>query len=236
MTIDEAIADLGITRLCHLTPFRNLLHLASNGRGLLSLQQLAEAQGDYDQQDLLRLDGHPDHISCSIEYPNGWYLNQRRLRATPLQKLFPDWVCLSISTRRFASPGTKVCVRNAAAGRGRYLQDLSEESLRSLYAQTISGSRGVARLRTKTRIPACPTDDQAEVLIHRAVPLADIQAVIVASEGQARRHYVALRQIGAQPERFNWVVAPILLTTRELSNAIAEGQRPAERLWSPSDG
>jgi hypothetical protein len=234
MTLQSAIRALGITRLCHLTPFRNLLHLAPEGQGLLSLRQLAEVGGDYDQQDLLRLDHHPDHISCSIEYPNGWYLKQRRLNATPIQRLFPDWVCLAINPDRLNAPGTRVCVRNAAAEGGRLIRDNSEDSLRALYTEEVIGAQGRRRSRTASRIAACPTDDQAEVLLQRSVPIDDIKAVIVASGSDARRFYSALNQIGAYPDVFDWVVAPTLLTTNELSSAIAAGVRPVETPWEPN--
>lgn len=233
MSVLDVVRSLGITRLCHLTPLRNLVHLASEGRGLMSLRQLARSEGNYDQQDLERLDGHPDHISCSIEYPNGWYLRQRRLKATPVQRLFPDWVCLSIDPARLDASGTRVCVRNAAAGGGRLIRDVSEESLRALYADSVVGAYGRTRYRTDTRIRACPTDDQAEVLLHRRVPATDIYSVIVGSSSDARRFYAALRQIGAEPDRFEWIVAPALLTTKELSRAIAAGQRPSETRWEP---
>lgn len=233
LTVADLASARGITRLCHLTPFRNLVHLASDDAGLLSLHQLGEAQGDFDQQDLERLDNHPDHISCSIQYPNGWYLRQRRVKATPIQRLFPDWVCLAIDSSRLWAPGTRVCIRNAAAGRGSHVKDVSPESFEELYASPIVGARGAARRRSPARLRACPTDDQAEVLVHRSVPLSEIQAVIVASESEAKRFYAALRQICAKVEGLRWLIAPILFTTAELSNAIACGQRPSETPWDP---
>lgn len=83
--IEEEATRRNITRLCHLTPFRNLLHIAS-GSGLRSVADLSnDERAVFDQQDLERYDNHPDHISCSIEYPNVWYLRRRRWDATPLQ-------------------------------------------------------------------------------------------------------------------------------------------------------
>jgi ssDNA thymidine ADP-ribosyltransferase, DarT len=231
LTVEETVAACGITRLCHLTPFRNLLHLATENAGLLSLRQLAEAGGDYDQQDLERLDNHPDHISCSIEYPNGWYLRQRRLKATPVQKLFPDWTCLVIKPRRLWAPGTRVCVRNAAASGGALVTDISPQALANLYSSPIVGAGGQSFRRSTNRLTACPTDDQAEVLLHREVPIEDIPAVIVTSETDAKRFHAGLRQIGADPDAFRWIVAPALFQTKLLSRAIADGRRPPETPW-----
>lgn len=232
LTVAELVSELGITRLCHLTPFRNLVHLASADRGLMSLQQLAVTGGMFDQQDLERLDGHPDHISCSIEYPNGWYLRQRKLRATPIQRLFPDWVCLTISPERLWADATRVCVRNASAQFGALVEDVSPESLRALYDSPITGAGGRQFYRQDDRPRACPTDDQAEVLLHRKVPYSDVMEVIVGSESDAKRMHAALGQIGADlPLR--WLIAPVLFETTTLSNAIARGEKPAELEWEP---
>lgn len=226
-------AGRGITRLCHLTPFRNLLHLASESQGLLSLRQLAALSGDYDQQDLQRLDGHPDHICCSIQYPNAWYVRNRKLRATPLQRLFPDWVCVTIDSKHLWSPGTRVCARNAAALHGTLIEDISPESFRALYATSISGAGGRTYLRSPTRLAACPTDDQGEVLVHRMVPLGDLQAVIVASESDAKRFHAALDQIGADTSELSWAIAPDLFNVSALSGAVARGTPPVEIPWVP---
>ncbi|MDO8211009.1 hypothetical protein [Conexibacter sp. CPCC 206217] len=130
MNVAELAAEKGITRLCHYTPLSNLLHLAAEDRGLLSLKQLAATASEHDRQDLLRLDGHHDHISCSIEYPNAWYLRRRLFQATAIQRLFPDWVCLMLAPQSLWQPGTRVCVRNAAAANGSMIRDVSPTALR----------------------------------------------------------------------------------------------------------
>lgn len=227
-------AGRGITRLCHLTPFRNLLHLASEGQGLLSLRQLAAHSGDYDQQDLERFDGHPDHICCSIQYPNAWYLRNRKVRATPIQRLFPDWVCLTIDPKRLWSSGTRVCVRNAAALGGALVEDISAESFQALYAASIIGAGGRTYRRSANRIAASPTDDQGEVLVHRRIPLADVHAVMVASESDAKRFHAALDQIGADTSSLGWAVAPVLFNANALSRSIESGTPPTETPWTPA--
>jgi hypothetical protein len=231
--IAELAAALGITRLCHFTPLRNLVHLASDDAGLLSLRQLAELHGDYDQQDLERLDRHTDHICCSIEYPNAWYLRQRKLRATPVQRLFPDWVCLTIEPKYLWKDGSRVCVRNAAADGGTLIQDISPTALEALYASEIKGARGQTFVRTSARIAACPTDDQAEVLVHKAIPLADVQSVLVSAKSDAKRFHAGLRQIGANVDALRWAIAPALFDPYALSSAISQGARPVETSWEP---
>jgi hypothetical protein len=225
--------ELDITRLCHLTPLRNLVHLVCDDAGLLSLRELVEREGAFNQQDLERLDNHPDHIHCSIEYPNGWYLRQRRLNATPVGRLFPDWVCLTIDPKHLWQPGTRVCVRNAAAAGGSLVKDISVETLRALYSSPVVGAGGTARTRSKTRLKSCPTDDQAEVLVRRSIPLLDIKTVIVDSESDAKRIRTALAQIGGKIEHIQWAIAPSLFSSRQLSTAIAAGQPPTETPWRP---
>jgi hypothetical protein len=227
-------AGRGTTRLCHLTAFRNLLHLATEGQGLLSLRQLAAQSGDYDQQDLERLDGHPDHICCSIQYPNAWYLRNRKVRATPIQRLFPDWVCLTIDPKHLWSSGTRVCVRNAAALGGTLIEDISVESFEALFASSIIGADGRTYRRGVNRIAACPTDDQGEVLVHRRIPLADVHAVIVASESDAKRFHAALDQVGAATSSLGWAVAPVLFNANALSGSVASGTAPTETPWTPA--
>ena len=233
LTLPELIQDLQISRICHLTPFRNLLHLAKDDSGLMSLAMLADTGGDFDQQDLARLDGHPEHISCSIEYPNVWYLRQRQWNATSTQKSFPDWVCLTFDPSYLALPTTRVCVRNAAAQHGTLIEDVSAVSLASLYAQSVAGAGGQTFNRQQTRLKACPTDNQAEVLIHRFVPYTAIKEIIVSSEADAKRMYAGLLQTGRSVSP-QWVIAPDLFGTG-LSGKIASGSRPIEHPWEPAN-
>lgn len=232
LRVAEAVNGLEITRLCHLTPFSNLVHLAC-GDGLKSLTQLADT-GDFDRQDLERLDGHPDHISCSIEYPNGWYLRQRKFQATAIQRLFPDWVCLSIDPALLWADGSRVCVRNASALGGALIEDISPASFDALYAPAIIGAYGKKRPRSQARLRAVPTDDQAEVLVHRQIPFTAVQQIIVATESDAKRMHAGLQQIGATLPP-SWAVAPLLFTAKPLSDAIAAGQPPEELIWEPND-
>jgi hypothetical protein len=221
-------AARGVSRLCHLTPLRNLVHIAC-GHGLLSTVELGADRAAYDPQDLLRLDGYPDHICCSVEYPNVWYLKGRRREATPLQTLFPSWVCLAIEPSHLGRADTLLCHRNAAAGAGRFVTS-GIEGIEAMYAPNVIGSYG--KTWTRDRKPkSCPTDDQAEVLIAKKIPLADARTVIVADESQARDAYVALELAQADVRAFAWIIAPELFETR-MSDMLRRGFRPIERSWT----
>lgn len=219
----------GIRRLCHLTPFRNLVHIASDV-GLLSTRQLEERDREtYNRQDLDRLDGHPDYICCSIEYPNAWYGRRRRGDTAGAASLFPDWVCLTIEPKHLWADTTLFCPRNAAAGGGRLIRS-GTAAFESLYEPSVQGSGN--RTFNRDELPsACPTDEQAEVLVHRHVPLSDIQHVIVVDEAQATRSFLGLRQLGLGDNLFRFRICPEVFDPHKLSGLLRSGARPAEVDW-----
>jgi ssDNA thymidine ADP-ribosyltransferase, DarT len=230
--IAAEVAARQITRLCHFTPMINLVHIAT-GEGLASTQALeAQERAAYTKQDLERFDGFPDHICCSIQYPNAWYFRSRMAHPRSEDRLFRDWVVLEIEPELLAADGTLFCPRNAAAKGGRYVR-AGTEAFRSLFADAVVGARG--RMIGRDRKPrSCPTDDQAEVLLHSAVPLECIHGIVVRDVAQAKRTYVALRNIGAAMERFSFSVAPDLFDARALSESIRAGQVPVETPWDPT--
>jgi hypothetical protein len=219
-----------ITRLCHFTPFRNLVHIAT-GDGLLSTVQLSESERRvFNQQDLERLDEHPDHISCSIEFPNVWYLRQRRREARGADHLFPDWVCVCIEPHHLWRDDTLFCPRNAAAERGRLVAG-GIGAFRGLYADRVDGARGRTFTRTTQREAACPTDEQAEVLVYRRILLDDVLRIVVANESQAKRTFIGLEQLGVPPDRFRYAICLEFYQPNGLSRLLKRGARPVEVEW-----
>lgn len=227
--IEAEAKRLGITRLCHFTPFRNLLHIAS-GDGLCSVAELEDERAAFDPQDLQRLDARPGHISCSIEYPNVWYLRRRKRDATPLQRLFPDWVCILIDPSCLWRQGTEFAPRNASSARGALLCP-GFDAFRGLYAERVAGAHGKAYGRD-AKPPACPTDDQAEVMVHKRIPLAEASTVAFADDAQAGRAVSALRLLHVPVEEFEYLIAPHLFET-SLSRTLREGRTPPEMPWTP---
>lgn len=227
-TVRELAGQRGIARLCHLTPYRNLLQIAQ-GDGLRSVADLSsDERAAFDPQDLERLDGYPDHISCSIQYPNVWYLRSRQRNATPLQRLFPDWVCVLVDPAHLWREGTLMCHRNAAAAYGAYVRT-GAEGFAAMYADPVNGSRGPI---TRAGKPcSCPTDDQAEVLVPKAIPFADASHVVVADEAQAQRVYVGLDVVGAPVGRLRWSIAPEFFEI-SLSTMLRSGNLPTELSWN----
>jgi hypothetical protein len=222
--IEREATRLGISRLCHFTPSRNLLQIAAGKVGVLATAALEEDErAVYHPTDLSRLDGHTSHISCSIEYPNGWYFERKRLE----EKRYLDWVVLLIDPRYIWAEGTLFCPRNAAAGYGREIASGCDGFL-SLYRDSVRGAYDVLRSRTNSHLRACPTDDQAEVLVKDRIALDDVIAVAVKDAAQAKRQRVKLRLAALDPDLFRYVIAPVMFSKRTLSDAIRRGERPAE--------
>lgn len=222
--IEAEAARLGITRLCHFTPSRNLLQIAAGKVGVLATAQLEDDErAVFNPTDLSRLDGHKSHVSCSIEYPNGWYFERKRLE----EKRYLDWVVLLIDPRYIWAESSLFCPRNAAAGYGREIVS-GHEGFLSLYRDGVRGAYDVVRSRTASHLRACPTDDQAEVLIKDRIALGDVIAVAVKDTAQAKRQRAKLRLAGLDPDLCRYMIAPVMFSKRSLSTAIRRGERPAE--------
>jgi ssDNA thymidine ADP-ribosyltransferase, DarT len=222
-----------ITRLAHFTPTRNLVHIAT-GKGLLSTMELEKHRDAFNQQDLERLDGFPDHISCGIEYPNSYYVRRKRRNARGEERLFPDWVCLLIEPHYLWHEDTLLCPHNAAGACGTAVRG-GLECFESMFADQVEAPQ-----RTWHRADhpdCCPTDAQAEVLVHRFIPLEDVQAIAVETTDQARDTYARLRQLGAPVEQLPFIIAPAFYEPTGLAVGLSRAQRPVESPWHPpADG
>jgi hypothetical protein len=219
--IREEVEKRGITRLCHFTPSRNLLHIAAGKTGILATAKLGqEERSVLNSTDLERFDGHTGHICCSVEYPNAWYFDRARSGAV----LFRDWVVLLIKPHYLWASGTLFSPRNAAAARGAYLRE-EIEGFRSMFADRVSGAYGKIRIRGETHLSCSPTDDQAEVLVPDLIQLSDIIAVAVKSEEQAAVERVRLRVCQIPTSLFEFMVIPSLFDKYALSSAIRSGCR-----------
>lgn len=230
--IKEEVKRRGITRLCHFTPSRNLIHIASGVTGILATRKLEEEERKlYTPTDLLRLDGHQGYISCSVEYPNAWYFDKARGKDV----LFRDWVVLLIKPKYLWADGTKFCARNAAGACGAEIAE-GEAAFDAMFAASVRGAGGRTFTRSSSHLPCCPTDEQAEVMIADQVPLDDVLAVVVSSETQAKNELARFRAVGVAADRFRLIVAPIFFDKWALSNCIRSGTRPTESSWTPGGG
>ncbi|MEV0085880.1 DarT ssDNA thymidine ADP-ribosyltransferase family protein [Saccharopolyspora sp. NPDC050642] len=211
----------GITRLCHFTRSVNLAHILAT-REIRATDQLEQSAEGYRPTDDHRLDGHRSHVSCSIEYPNSWYLDRARRR----DPNFQDWVVLALDVELLGSPGVKLSQHNASRDRGAGI-NAGLDAFISLFEAEVLGRERY------TRGPAhpdwWPTDDQAEVLVPAPISLSNVHYIVVKDDEQAELELFRLRQRGdARLSAPPLVVAPTLFDKRELSESVRAGRRPRE--------
>ena len=210
----------GIRRLCHFTPSRNLSYIAEDSKGILSAKHLQEDEkAIFNPTDLKRLDGYPDHVCCSIQYPNAWYFRIARER----EALFRDWVVLFINERYLWREGVKFCPRNASKRHGRHVSG-GIQAFKMLFAAE-SGS-----FRRKAGHPVfLPTDEQAEVLIPDQIERHDIIGIAVYDDAQAQRETIRLKLLGLHIPPI--VIVPEFFDPGELSRQLRAGVIPTERAY-----
>ena len=212
----------GITRLCHFTPSRNLGHIAVDPRGILASRHLGEDEKSvFNPTDSERLDGYPNHVCCSIQYPNAWYFRTARRQ----ERLFRDWVVLLINAQYLWRPGTKFCPRNAAAMRGGLINE-GVEAFESLFAKTVKGAGGRTFTRGSSHPDFLPTDQQAEVMVPDQIQRQDVIGIAVHDEGQAKREVAALKLLGQEPLPI--VIVPEFFNPNVLSQLLCAGKTPSE--------
>jgi hypothetical protein len=217
----------GITRLCHFTPSRNLVHIATDPSGLLASAHLkADDKAVFNATDRERLDGLPDHVCCSIQYPNAWYFRKARSN----ERLFDDWVVLLMKPHHLWEPGTKFCARNAAANFGSGV-DGGELAFEAMFAPSVVGAYGSTYRRSTSHPVWLPTDEQAEVLIPDRVAREDILGVAVADSSQAKREHARLSQLLVAVPPI--VIAPDFFQPRLLSSQVRSGTIPEESPYLP---
>jgi hypothetical protein len=227
--IHMLVLERRITRLCHFTPSRNLMHIAAEGKGLLATAHLKDDERlIYNATDLERLDGHPNHMCCSIQYPNAYYFKKARED----DPIFKDWVVLLLAPHYLWEDGTLFCARNAAAGYGRFIR-AGIEGFKALYASSVPGAGGQEFRRSSTHPASCPTDNQAEVLVADGILPSDILAVAVQSSEQAQTEFVRLNHLGVTNWNVPFVVAPDFYQPQRLTRLISSGVLPPENTWLP---
>ena len=219
--IRASVTGRRITRLCHFTPSRNLAHILGGAEGILASRHLDEDEAAiFNPTDRSRLDGYPDHVCCSIQYPNAWYFSKARLG----EGLFRDWVVILIDARYLWESGTKFCPRNAAAAHGRLVGE-GIAAFEGLFADEVAGVDTYRRGRSRRAY--APTDEQAEVLIPDGVSAFDMVGVVLRNDEQAANEVSRLRLQGLHTPAL--YVAPEFFDPQRLSGMLRSGQEPAER-------
>ena len=225
--IEESARQRKITRLCHFTPSRNLVHIASDPRGILATSHLRENErAVFNPTDLNRLDRHRGHICCSVQVPNAWYFRNARDR----DRIFRDWVVLFIAPHYLWMDGTKFCHRNAAAGSGQYVKP-GHDAFEGMFAPCVVGAMRI--VRTKERAAFLPTDEQAEVLVPDQVVREDVLGIAVRDREQAKNEVARLRRLKQQVPRV--VIVEDFFDANRLRAILRSGSFPTEEEHYPGD-
>ncbi|MCL1469648.1 DarT ssDNA thymidine ADP-ribosyltransferase family protein [Argonema antarcticum] len=229
--IQREVERRKITRICHFTPSRNLVHILTGTTGILATKKLElNERSVFTQTDVERLDRHENYICCSIEYPNLWYFDKAKSKDI----LFKEWVVLFINPEYLWLSGTRFCPRNAASAYGRSIGE-GEEAFLAMFAPSITGAYGKTFTRLFAHLSCCPTDNQAEVLIPDQIGMNDILAIAVPTETQAKREATRLHILGVPEDSYNLLIAPDIFEKHTLSKLIRAGKRPKETPWTPRD-
>ena len=229
--VAAALAALPLARLTHFTPALNLPNIFADGQ-LRSVKDLSEdVRACYRATDLQRLDGYPDKVCCSLQYPNGFYFDIARRQANVIN--YPDWVCLLLDKTIAATEGTLFCPRNAAAASSRRVAGAA--GLNACYAASVRGQGGRTFTRGPRHDPGSPTDVQAEVLVTAPVLVAAIHAIVFPSESAAVEEHGRLDRFGLLPHaRMRWLIAPGMFDKWAIAAAVQSSRYFPETTWSPS--
>ncbi|AOK91784.1 DarT ssDNA thymidine ADP-ribosyltransferase family protein [Paenibacillus polymyxa] len=217
---EHEISKRGITRLCHFTKASKLLHILRNESGIIANSFLDDQLDLLEKNDENRYDGREDFVCCSVEYPNTWYL--RRIKDN--DPVFKEWVVLLINPQLLLDETTLFCHRNAAANRGAHIKG-GFAGFNGMFKNPVFGKTTI--YRSEKMLTCCPTDGQAEVLIHKNISRSDIIGIATPTKEHARKMISRVSLLSDARQDINWIVSPELFDVN-WNNIIRLGRRPME--------
>lgn len=164
-------------------------------------------------------------MCCSLEFPNGYYLAQARLKRS--FQNFPDWVCLLLDSTLLLRGRVLFAPCNAAKGRGAYLAS-GGDALLGCYS---NASRPGGWTRGLAHHPRAPRDLQAEALVPGPIELSHLLAIVVPSDAAAANEVGRLKLVAADLDGVSWIVAPTFFRRDELSRRLRFGGEIEEKPW-----
>ncbi len=160
----------GITRLCHFTRL-SLFRGIVEDRAILSTQELIDREPLTLRNDPVRFDGYLGYVSCTVQFPNLHVLDGFRRNID--QEV--QWIVLLLNPGLLALPSTLFSPVNAATASGGYVAG-GFDGFDAMF-QTQPPSRHFI-YRGPNHLESCPTDNQAEVLVHHKIPAEAIIGVV----------------------------------------------------------
>ena len=171
MSAYDILSSRGVTRLCHFTKLQSFTHIITSPEGILSSDSIR--QDTKNVLDSARYDGELDHICCSIQYPNSWFLNKAIERNS--DQIFKDFIVLYIDLSILNEREAKYCPCNSSRENGAYIcSDM--DSIDSIFAGVVGTFKYP---RSPKMLQCCPTDGQAEILIKGNIPPKYITGIAV---------------------------------------------------------
>lgn len=168
--IGRTLKNHHVSRLCHITQVDKLFSILYGDEGILATD-FCDSKSMY-RNDVDRMDGKTEYISTSIEYPNVWYYSNKK----DVNPYVNNWAVLFIDPTLCQKENTLFCPINSAASKGAYIRG-DAEIFRASFNQQVGFRR-----RTNYMLNSCPTDDQAEVLIYKHVPVNSITGIAFETE------------------------------------------------------
>lgn len=220
MSAYDILNNRGVTRLCHFTKLQSFTHIITSTEGILPSNSIR--QDTKNVIDSARYDGELDHICCSIQYPNSWFLNKAIERNS--DQIFKDFIVLYVDLSILNNREAKYCPCNSSRASGAYICK-NMDSIDSIFADTVSTFKYP---RPAKMLQNCPTDGQAEILIKGNIPPKYITGIAVGNRNIASRVYGILEVFNIKSILI--YIAPDVLTT-SWSNIIKNGKYPAESLF-----
>ncbi len=217
MSAYDILVARGVTRLCHFTTFRSLTHIITSETGILASNSIRQDMKNV--TDTARYDGELDHVCCTVQYPNSWFL--KKAMQDNHNEIFRDWVVLYIDLDILKHKHAKFCPCNASKSKGAYIRS-DMDNIDSIFAASVPTFRYP---RTSMMFSSCPTDGQAEILIKGSIPRNYIIGIAVGDKAVAGRVYSMLKLSGM--EHIPLFIAPDVLTPN-WSNMIKRGSQPDE--------
>ena len=162
--VERCVVDRGLTKLYHFTAVENLPSILRYG--ILSRSNMDNRGIKYLANDNLRLDNRPYLISCSIEYPNNTLLWKYKYESGKDFCLIELDIQLLIEIGKEKNSPARCSTANAAKRNGSSLLRISD----------------IEYLFEGARDPLLPTNyttnEQAEVLIYKNIPVQYIKRII----------------------------------------------------------
>ena len=216
----ERLKCRGVSRLCHFTKLQSLTHILANEDGIIASSSIR--QDTKNVNDTARYDGELDHVCCTIEYPNSWFLSSA-IKSND-DRVFREWVVLCIGLDILLVRSAKFCECNASKKCGQFIQ-YDFEKIDEIFANNVSS---FPYHRTPEMLSCCPTNGQAEVLIKDNIPRRYITKIIVENYDVAKQIYAMQKVYGIS--NIPIYIAPDVLST-SWSGMIKQGRRPQEQLF-----